>query len=287
MATLMGPCPNCRRHVKVDRQGSCPFCGRRYFLAAAAAVLGFAAVPGAAALAADLAGGQEQAKYGVPRVDSPREDAAVDWISSSLWRDWRTELGLTTPGKSWSSLKIGSSATFAVEDLRRDSPTAGSARVIGTLSSIGDDSVQVALAAGGRPRRPMVLSLTGGLPDGADVTAESKEEVKVGDTTYSCDVKTHEWPGNELKVWWCKEAPGGWVRAERAGETVKLAAVGEQVKTSGGTWTCDVWEISGGATRIREWRSDEVPGGVVRREESSADGKTVMRRVELAGMNRK
>lgn len=267
MNTPLGPCPDCGRHVVASAK-DCPFCGRRLVLKAGAAAAVSLLVP-------DAARGQDapEQDYGVPREISPAETAAIDRLWTGTLATWRASLGLAKPYAAWNALGKGASATYECVDAKQPRERLVSI----TFQHIGGDERGLKLRASAPARAletPFILQPDGAVPDDARVVAQSKEEIHVGERTFASDVKSYEWVGNELKVWWCQDAPGGFVKAQRGKDTVRLTAVEEKVEAAGRAWTCSVWEIAGPDGTAREWRCDEAPGGVVKWE-FEKDGKVV------------
>lgn len=279
MSIPLTPCPCCGRHLAASAK-DCAFCRRRFVLKAGLAAAALVLVP-------EAARGQEDPvpPYGVPPIPSPLEEAVIEWFWTDTVATWRASLGFAKPYASWKRLGKGAIATYSCEDRRKDRETTVAVTIHFALEL--KEGIQLRLSG---PSRPLpgaqMLAGDGAIPEEAQVVKEAREELKVGDTTFACTAKSYEWVGNELKVWWCADAPGGFVKAERGKDRVELKVVEEKVEAVQRTWACSVWEAAREDGRMREWRHDDAPSGLVKWEHVDKDGK-VLRTAVLSQLDKR
>jgi hypothetical protein len=261
-------CTGCKRLFRNDEK-LCPFCGadagmtrRQAGLAAAALLIAPAALAAQQPKPADQ---DPKPAYGVPR---PVEvEPAVPAAIEALTRDWLPSVGILDHASTWVSKKVGTTVSFAVsQSAKRLGASTGSLTI--RLVKAEKDAVELSLESRGMPARKQKMTPSSGFTDDARVVSEAKETVEVDGTKFECVAKSCEMPGRAFKVWWCKDAPYGVVKVEMDKETTRLVKVKESVKVAAGTYDCSVWETTDGTKTRRVWRSDSVPGAIVKMVET-------------------
>lgn len=266
----LGPCPACKRHVFVGDE-RCPFCGaswtRRGFMTAAAALI-------AAPVAACDAPVQET-KYGAPRPPDPRS-LETSWIWNRHYADWRATHGLTEGARSWASHKIGTTVTYKAV------PTAGwSGPITVTYKLAKLTEKEVTLVSEVATAKPAERTLPR-KPAEVKWEAIGNETIEIDGKKHDCEVKSAKIGGQELKVWFVKD---GWVKAICGYDTTQLLKHATSVTAGGREHSCALWETVNGALTAREWRSADVPGLLVRREEMIKHGAETTLVIELTSVS--
>jgi len=262
MNDALGPCPCCKRHVRLAEH-RCPFCGKSWLLSAAAAaslLLGGtdaspAPVPDLPSVAAD----QEQ-EYGVPRPVKPVEWA---WVWDRVTDSWKSQVGFTAGAKSWAGKKAGTTVTYSVTAITNVVDTESFVLTY-RLTSLDDTHASIQVAGSNRINDKRRIALKAGLPEEAKSADQGKETIEIDGKKVECAVKSHEWPGRELRTW--TNADGAVVKVVSGDETSRLLR-SEELVVSGRKTTCAVWESKVGDTTVTEWRADGVPGLVAKWEE--------------------
>ena len=261
MKKKLGPCPSCQRHVFVSDE-RCPFCGaawtRRGFLSAAAVLI--------AAPIADAFGMVQETKYGGPRELTERA-LERSWVWTRLGSNWRVEFALSRIAESWASHKAGTKVTYKSKGPqkigKKDSIT-----TTWTLRKITDKDVTLFSEPMESDKgEERTLSRSTDLPAGTKVEEGSAETVEVDGKKFKCDVKTYTNGARVIKVWLCKDAPFGVVKTVYGQETGQLIKLSDELTVGGKKYSCALWETVNGTLTIREWRSTDVPGLVVKYEE--------------------
>lgn len=245
----MGPCPSCGRHVFIEAN-RCPFCGltRRGFLGAAAGML---FVP-------DLVAAIQETKYGGPREADPRA-LETQWIWNRAYGDWRAGCGLNKSAESWASHKVG---TIVAYSTNIQGP--GKAKIGSTykLTKVTEKEVTLLSEVTGAAK-PLERTLAR-KPADAKWEAVGNETLEIDGKKFECEIKAAKIGAQEVKVWFVKD---GWVKSVYGAETTQLLKHSEALTAGGKKYSCALWETINGAVTIREWRSTDVPGMLVRREE--------------------
>jgi hypothetical protein len=231
----------------------------RGFLSAAAVLI--------AAPIADAFGMVQETKYGGPREITDRALERA-WIWTRVAANWRVEFALSKVAESWASHKVGTKATYTAK-----SNSTGKEKKITTtwtLKKVTEKDVTIfsdPLPTDKGEER--TLSRSTDLPAGTKVEEGSAETVEVDGKKFKCDVKTYTNGARVIKVWLCKDAPFGVVKTVYGPETGQLLKLSDELTVGGKKYSCALWETVNGTLTIREWRSTDVPGLVVKVEEMS------------------
>ncbi|MBI2901912.1 MAG: hypothetical protein HYY17_17145 [Planctomycetes bacterium] len=262
MSEQMGPCPKCRRHVLVSEH-RCPFCGATWLMTAAAAVsLLFGSVEAAPAPVADAIVAQQAPEYGVPR--RPVDPKLIEWAWVSLYGDWKGPYGFSPATSSWGGRAVGAKTHFDLNDGRKGHG------LTFVLDRVDERQASLSMAINGELVAAKLIPVKPALPEEAVITKAGTGTLEVDGRKVECAITRYEWPGVDVRVW-------------RSGDRIlRVATDHEQcgyVKTEDVTvgkvkLACEIWETVRGDVKSREWRSAEVPGGIVRRE--SGDRKIVL-----------
>lgn len=250
MSREMGPCPKCRRHV-VIADHKCPFCGAAWLMsAAAAASLLFGTAEAAPVPDAPMTAVEQEQEYGVPRP--PVDRKLSDWAWAVLYGDWKAQYGFSPATSSWRNVKAGQGVVLAVQD-------GGRAHHM-TVRVDRADEKQAALSVEIDDYRiaAKLVALRPAIPEEATVTKAGSGTVEVDGKNTECTITRYEWPGMDVRVWRAGERI---LRVETAQEKCRFVRTEDLGKRR-----CEVWETVRGEEKILEWRSAEVPGGIVRIE---------------------
>jgi hypothetical protein len=262
MNDALGPCPCCRRHVRLTEH-RCPFCGKAWLLSAAAAaalLLGGreaspAPIPDLPSVAAD----QEQ-EYGVPRVVKKVEWA---WVWDRVTDSWKSQVGFTASSKSWAGRRPGTTVTYNVATVTNAIDTETFVLTY-RLTGVDETHASIAVSGSNRIGDKRQIALKAGLPEEAKSADQGKETIDVAGKKVECTVKSHEWPGRELRTW--TNADGAVVKIV-SGEEISRLVKSEEITVAGKAMACSVWETKVGDTTVTEWRSETVPGLIAQWEE--------------------
>jgi hypothetical protein len=266
---MLGPCPKCRRHVFIA-SSNCPFCGavwKALLSAAAAASLLLGAPTHAAPVPDRPAVAQDPVPLYGPAREHDERTVEVPTLWDAVYADWAAKVGIARPGKSWSTRKAGSSATYAIK-MSKVGQRPHSAAATYVLSEVAKDAVRLKVSSGGGLAQERNLALLEDVVKDAKVVEEATETLEADGAKFDCVVKSYEMIGRSFKVWWCKDAPGGLVKFTSGEETTTLTKRSETVTVQGRKIECHVWTTVAGGTEAQEWRSDAVPGQLVKRTET-------------------
>jgi len=278
MSDALGPCPCCRRHVRLADH-RCPFCGKAWLLSAAAAaalVLGSPAAHAVPAADAPFTPVQAAPEYGVERPVKAPEYA---WVWDRVADPWLSQVGFFGNAASWGVHKKGASVTWQV--VIEEAGDIETFVLAFRLADHADDKATIAITGTGRISDKRTISLKPALPDDAKSADAGSEAIEIDGKKVECSVKTHEWVGREARVWSSKEL--GIVRIVAGEETSNLVKSGVELTVGGKTYSCAQWETKTGGTTVTEWRAVGVPGLVLKWESVTlAEKKVVSRRTVTA-----
>jgi hypothetical protein len=266
MTIEMGPCPNCRRHVRPDR-GACPFCAarwtlsRREFGAAAAAVAAFLApIADAAARPQDA-----KPKYGVEREPPPmtKPRPAADPLGAEVYGP--TDAARLPIGESWKKAKPGASITFSHSFKPWKGDESKATKTV-SVAGANDETVELAIANGPEAARHSILiaRLTPESTRDDKNTGPRRETLTIDGKEYACDVKVGTVSALPVTVWWCKDAPWSVARASAGNATTQLLKLKEEIAVGTSKIACSVWKTVADRREVTAWCSPEVPGLVVK-----------------------
>jgi len=255
----MGPCPKCRRHVLLAEH-RCPFCGATWLRSAAAAVsilLGSSeALPAPVSDAPRTAAEQAQ-EYGVERPPVDRKIA--DWVWAGLYGDWKGPYGFSPVTSSWGGRSAGANVDFLVTDGKK------SHRLTVALDRVDERQAALSIKLDEYRIGAKLVSVKPAIPEEASATKMGSQVLEIDKEKYECSILRYEWPGVDVRVWkWGDRI----LRVESAQEKSRFVKT-EEIEAAKRKMRCEVWETVRGDVTILEWRSEEVPGSVVRWESGS------------------
>jgi hypothetical protein len=227
-------------------------------------------VPDAARVGQDA-----QPRYGAFRPPAPvvpPKPVEFNWVTERMVADWKLRVGLFGDGESWGAKKPGTAASYA---FRVDG---ASQTASWKLARVSDTFVTLTVSVQGRLPFDSQLPIKPELPAAKDEGAGS---VEVDGQDVECAIKSYKVGEREVRVWWRKDAPGRWVKAVSGEETTRLIDERAEIRVMGRKYVCTVWQTVSPGFEATEWRSDQVPGGIVKRQEKS---KGTVRTLELSSV---
>jgi hypothetical protein len=198
----------------------------------------------------------QEVEYGAPRPSPSIE------VWGRVFQDWTCAQGIRNPAAGWS--KVGTTVTYTVTESMGGETEVSKLTV--ALTDLGKQSGALKLTpdVGRGAQRALDLQHKFTLKP----KEVKEEEVTADGKKFKCQAKTYD----RMTIWWCDDAPGGFVKIKAGEETLEIDKLSEDVSIGGKKYACSVWKRVSGGREIREWRTDKVPGGVARWEQTVKDG---------------